>query len=86
MLPEDKDSIIRIITKFNPWVRQLWVIRKIMQNFKLEFSLQMPQLPVVYIRPDFKTELHSFFQNSVRRPVTLHCSSVLSCISVALLN
>ena len=46
----------------------------------------MPQLPVVYIRPDFKAEPHSFFQNSVRRPMTHHCSSALSHISGALLN
>ena len=44
----------------------------------------MPQLSVVYISSDFKTELHSFFQNSVRRPVTHHHSSMLSCSSVAL--
>ena len=30
MLPEDKDSAVRIITNLTPWVRQLWVIRKLM--------------------------------------------------------
>ena len=45
----------------------------------------MPKLPVVYIRPEFKTEFHSFFQDSERRPLTCHYSSMLSCTSVALL-
>ena len=67
--------------KFNPLGKTIMGHQKIMQNFKLEFSLQMPELPVMYIRPDFKAELHSFFRNSMKRPMTLHHSSVLSCIS-----
>ena len=61
MLPEDKDSVNWNNYKFNPWVSQLWVTRRIMQKFELEFHSRCPSSPVVYIRPNFKAEPLSFF-------------------------
>ena len=60
LLPEDKDSVIRIIMNLTLG-KTIMGNQKNNAKFQIRISLQMPQIPVVYIRPDFKAELHSFF-------------------------